>query len=629
MNIRFKKVTLNNFMSFDYSEIDLQNSGYTLVKGINNNQDDLAKSNGSGKSSIWESIIWCLTGETIRGSKQIVNKFCDGGTSVELEFEVDNDIYKLTRYKDHSEFGTNLKVFINGDDKSGKGIRDTEKLLEQYLPDLNSSLLGSVIILGQGLPQRFTNNTPAGRKEILEKLSKSDYMIEDIKEKLTNRKTFLSKEIREFEDLVLGFENKKLVYVEQQKKLNDTLSSLIPIDWESEISKQESELKQCKINVSEIELKLNQSKQDLEKAREDYLKLDAGYKDYQLDAANKLHNITEPLVQEKIKAKFKSVELNKEIERCKSITDICPTCGQKLPNVHKVDTSELEKEYDALIKLVDELANKVQEEKDRYNKADEAYQIKLNRDKEELEKTGKQFKLNYESLLNDFNKCNSDITARQLNIDRLKVERDTFNSKTTELKQELLTITESIEVVSEKILYNNIEKENRKSRLDIVSKMLTVATREFRGYLLSEIIKFIDQKSKEYALDIFETNKIEFKLESNNINIYYCDKQYESLSGGEKQKIDLIIQFAIRDMLSQFLNFSSNILVLDEIFDNLDSVGCQKVLNLISMKLIDIESVYIITHHTDISIPCDNELVIVKDGNGISKVQGYEKETKD
>ena len=150
--------------------------------------------------------------------------------------------------------------------------------------------------------------------------------------------------------------------------------------------------------------------------------------------------------------------------------------------------------------------------------------------------------------------------------------------------------------------------------------MLTIATRDFRGFLLSEIIKFIDQKAKEYCKEIFDTEEIEFKLEGNNIFIGYCGKQYENLSGGEKQKIDLIIQFSIRDMLTRYLDFSSNILVLDEIFDNLDSIGCQKVLNLISNKLTDISSIYIITHHSDIDIPTDNELVVVKDENGISRI---------
>ena len=74
-------------------------------------------------------------------------------------------------------------------------------------------------------------------------------------------------------------------------------------------------------------------------------------------------------------------------------------------------------------------------------------------------------------------------------------------------------------------------------------------------------------------------------------------------------------------MLTKYLNFSSNILVLDEVFDNLDSVGCQKVINLISRKSSDIESIIIITHHNqELDIPADREIVVVKNQNGISEI---------
>ena len=68
------------------------------------------------------------------------------------------------------------------------------------------------------------------------------------------------------------------------------------------------------------------------------------------------------------------------------------------------------------------------------------------------------------------------------------------------------------------------------------------------------------------------------------------------------------------------MNFSSNILAVDELFDNLDSIGCEKVLNLISNKLNDVESIYIITHHSSIPIPFDNIITVSKDINGISKI---------
>ena len=185
-NIYFKKIILNNFMSYEYADVKLDVPGYILVNGENNNPDDLAKSNGCGKSTIFNAISWVLTGQTTSGSKDVSNIYIDGETFVEITFECNNNEYILKRSKNPS----NLKIYINNEDKSGKGIRDTEKLLIEYLPEITESLINSVIILGQGLPQRFTNNTPAGRKEVLETLSKSDFMIDDIKQRLNNRKTY-------------------------------------------------------------------------------------------------------------------------------------------------------------------------------------------------------------------------------------------------------------------------------------------------------------------------------------------------------------------------------------------------------------------------------------------------------
>mgnify|MGYP003294812544 CR=1 FL=1 len=167
MKILFQSIHIENFLSIGNATIELNDSGYTLVNGINQNPDDSAKSNGSGKSTIFDAIVYSLTGETIRGSKDVVNIHGNDGALVELNFVVGHDEYKIIRTKDHSKYKTNLKIYINGEDKSGKGIADSKKLLAEYLPDLTSSLLGSVIVLGQGLPQRFTNNSPAGRKEVL------------------------------------------------------------------------------------------------------------------------------------------------------------------------------------------------------------------------------------------------------------------------------------------------------------------------------------------------------------------------------------------------------------------------------------------------------------------------------
>ena len=621
MNIKFLNLKLNNFLAFGEANIDLNDLGYVLVSGVNNNVDDMAKSNGSGKSSIWEGIVWCLTGDTIRGTKQVVNRFTTGGTSVELTFKIDEDTYKIIRYKDHKEFGTNLKVFINNIDKSGKGIRDTEKLLEQYLPDITTSFLGSVIILGQGLPQRFSNNTPSGRKEVLEKLSKSDFMIEDIKVKLTSRKTTLSSELRKYEDTVLSLESKKSTYSEQLVKLQSNFSALEPKDWDAEISDLKTKLDEIWTTKYNKEEKLTEVQYNIQMLNEQLSKFEAEYADFQLKKANELHEKTEPLVQKKLQCNFEKQQLYKEIQEAKKIKDVCPTCGQKIPDVHIIDTTEMEAKYNHYNDLIENYTCQIQELKSEYCKVDDDFVAKQKEEKQAILDNLNLFKTELSNINTNLKTLATDIDRYNNSINKLEVEKNSFTDRQNQLKISIVDAENMLETLTKEILYNNIEKDNIKSHYDVVNKMLTIATRDFRGFLLSEIIKYINSRSKEYSQDIFETDKIDFTLDGNNINISYCEKQYENLSGGEKQKVDLIIQFAIRDMLSKFLDFSSNILVLDEIFDNCDAIGCQRIINLISNKLTDVESIFVVTHHTDISIPYDSEIIIEKGNDSISKVK--------
>ena len=218
MRIDFKRIILHNFMSFGDADLYFKDDGFIRVSGINENPQDNAGSNGSGKSSLWEAIVWAITGETIRGTKHVVNMYGEDGCFVDLEFYIDNKRYQIIRSKDHKVRKTSLQILINGDDVSGKGLRDSDKVLEKLLPDVTASLLGSVIVLGQGLPQKFTSNTPSGRKEVLEKLSQSDFMIEDLKQRVTSRKQTLQQELRTIEDAILSdTSSKKLLQTQSEQ----------------------------------------------------------------------------------------------------------------------------------------------------------------------------------------------------------------------------------------------------------------------------------------------------------------------------------------------------------------------------------------------------------------------------
>ena len=145
--------------------------------------------------------------------------------------------------------------------------------------------------------------------------------------------------------------------------------------------------------------------------------------------------------------------------------------------------------------------------------------------------------------------------------------------------------------------------------------------RDFRGYLLENTIKYVDQKAKDYSDIVFNTRELNVYLDGNALDISYCGKMFDNLSGGEKQRVDLILQFAIRDMLNAYLNSGSNILVLDEITDFLDKQSCKAVMKLIEKELTTIESVFVVSHHAaELELPIDSELKIVKNEYGISEV---------
>ena len=209
----------------------------------------------------------------------------------------------------------------------------------------------------------------------------------------------------------------------------------------------------------------------------------------------------------------------------------------------------------------------------------------------------------------------------QQSINRLQYERDTWDTNYTNLVEEINNLNALLTQLGTELATLDSSIEDKNEHIKMVRKMDTLIKRDFRGYLLSNIILYINKKAKEYCNIVFGTQDLEVALEGNDLNISYCGKMFDNLSGGEKQRVDLILQFAIRNMLTAYLNFNSNILVLDEITDFLDKKSCAAVLELVTKELNTIESVFIISHHAaELELPIDSELKVVKNEDGISEI---------
>lgn len=620
MIFRFTKLHIHHFLSFDDAEIDLTDKGYCLISGVNKNPKDAARSNGAGKSTICNALSFALIGETISGLKSnLSNNYFNDGCYVELEFFVDNTKYNLLRSKDDKKFGTNLKVYVNNEDRSGKGIRESQAVLDELLPDLTRELIGSVILLGQGLPDKFTANSPSKRKEVLEHLSKSDFMIQDLKKRIESRTISLNQKNRVLDDQLLTLNTEKNLYAKSLESAELELHTLnINIDYDGLINTKKAKLEELTKTVENNTLKLKELEQQESSINTQLLEHTTIKSDRLASVYKQFVEYDKELCNSKVSLQSEANSLLKQIRELQSIKDVCPTCGQKIPGAVKPDTSSQEAMLESINKKITVINNDIEDNKKEYqsiqNKINDEFTQNTSKLKNELTVVSSSKNTYNNNLLNvEINQLSRDIVS-------LEKDRDSQADKIIQCKLKIEDIKKKIEENEKSISRLEADKSELKEHLEINSKMNTFIKRDFRGILLKNSIDYINLKAKEYSSKIFNTDDVEFNLDGNNISITFCSKDYENLSGGEKQRMDLITQFAIRDMLSTQVGFSSNILFLDEITDNLDRDSCDKVIDFITNNFKDIESMFIISHHADLDIPVDSEIIVYKDMMGVSRI---------
>lgn len=85
--------------------------------------------------------------------------------------------------------------------------------------------------------------------------------------------------------------------------------------------------------------------------------------------------------------------------------------------------------------------------------------------------------------------------------------------------------------------------------------------------------------------------------------------QYEELSGGEQQLVNVAMAFALHSITSVSLGI--NLLFLDELFENLDKANIEIVMDLVKY-IGNGKSIYIITHQENFSISGSNTIKVKK-----------------
>lgn len=583
MLLRFKSIKADNFLSILHSEVELDNQGVVLIKGINNSQGS-ADSNGSGKSTIVaESIFYALTGETLRGTSEVVNIFTtDNYALVELEFELNQINYRIIRTKNHPELGTNLKIFKNGIDISGDKLKKSEAILKEELGLIDSTLISGILILGQGLPDTFTSLKPKERKERLEILSQSSEFISELELRVSELTKDYSKKLQNNNQIVIQKETELRILRESRKRDSERLVELYKKESDSKELSEELEI------ITEEGKKISSELKEKEGKKEE---LDIKVRELE----NLLYSSN-------------SSKQNKEQERktielliSKLTESKCPTCGQWIKSPELIES--MKEENQKKLNLID--------------KAISIYSNKINFCKEEISKLKEEIS--------------------KLNIQFLKKELDNKRSRIIQIKSEIKIREESTKEQIE-ILSNALEDYNKKenqieieldsinklssefeTKLDILSWIKKMCSKDFRGYLLSGVIDYLNLRLDNYSKALFGTNKLKMILDGTKIYIDYEGRQYEGLSGGEKRLADICVQFSLRDMLKNTLGFMSNILILDEVFENIDESGVKNIVELIN-SFSETSSIFVISH-SHIEMPYDKVITVVKSLGNTSSVE--------
>lgn len=618
--IQFKKLIVHNFGSYGHAELDLQNRGFCLVSGQNNYIKDNAVSNGSGKSFLWSAICFALTGETISGIKTNLKNINteESECFVQLDFVVNKDLFSLIRTISPK---SDLKIFKNDTDLSGKGIRESEKKLQEVLPELTKDLIASTIIIGQGMPNKFSSFSPSGRKELLEKLTKSDFMIEDLKIRIQSRQQELSSKVREFEDSLIVNKSQLNSHLSSLDKAKNAITTqkqpefdiLIPAKL-TRIEQVQLEITYCETMAAKLETEQEEFTKQLLAVSEEKAKVSSEELTAYTTSYTKLSS-------DKTKLELDIASLTKEITKLQSIVDICPTCGQSLPNVHKPDTGSqeaaLELTKTELIKVNDSIQKCNQQHQEYIAQINNAFNDEINA----LNTSVASVKQELAANKSRYSNCLAVLEDEKNAYNKLLYDKQNWDSYIKNQEREISRLEEEIAKLTNLIAITSLSKEDLDQRLAIIKKMDLLIRRDFRGYLLTNIISYIDSKAKDYCNIVFGTKELSLNLNGNALDITYCGKMFDGLSGGEKQRVDLILQLAIRDLLTSYLGLSANILVLDEVTDFLDRKSCKAVMQLLEKELHTIESVFIISHHAEeLEIPVDSEIKVIKNEQGISEL---------
>lgn len=650
MNIKFEELDIEGFRSIDRISLNLSDQGIVIVKGINN-YEDLASSNGSGKSSVFEAIIYALFEETSSGDRDIENRILGQGCSVVLKFSIDGVSYKIIRQSKKGK-GT-VVLYRNDEDISARNKSDTNKLIISIL-GINKAIFLDSIFLSQNAVTNLPSLSPTARKERLEILTNTDNAINNFKTFLKEKQTMYESKHVDCQLEINKINGKEESLQQQKDKLQAQINDIkIQIEERNKLGNIEDldkQIQEYNIEINNINNQIPELDNQIEMISKSINELKNEQKVYEEKRVNKdqevqnqrdkCNDLQKEITRVENIISYNNMDIdriNKEIEEIKN-SDTCPTCGRKYDNINE---EHIQKVIEDKNKEIKEFENK-NIENNNYIK-----NLQLELDKE-IE-IGKNLKKEFENLNSLYNDKNEQVSEQQTNlintnnqktqllnsIQNIQVQIDAINKQKDDILKIEIPNSKQYEDMVQDIdtQLNDLnklkeDKNNELNELDnyinAIKHCIQLVTKDFRTFLLKNSLSYLNKILKDYSSQLFsnESDLIYISENDNKLDIMLGNATYESLSGGEKTRVNIALLLAQKSLANMIGNISCNIIILDEILGYCDALAENNVINLITKELESLETIYMISHK-EIPIGYDAELIVEKNANGLTHLKSY------
>jgi len=546
----FKKLRYKNFLSVGENEIeiDLNTIASTLIVGHN----------GSGKSLMLDALSFALFGKPHRNitKPQLINSINGKGCKVEVEFGIGLSEYKIIRTMKPNTF----EIWCNGSMINQEShSRDYQKLLETNILKLNHKSFHQVVVLGSGNFIPFMQLSTNQRREVIEELldigifGKMNVVLKETQSKLKDSIKDTEYQISHTKDLLV-VQNKHL---DKLRQLNA-----------SNAAKYDEEINDLQFQIQEL-IDNNQKLSTV--YGEGYGKVKT-----KLDRDNKTM-ASFKLYEKQINDNIKKIKLDSDFYES---NDVCPTCSQGIES-HIRD-------------------GKIKECNDKSKTMREGYELL----QKSISDTSEAL-IKAESELQSLLKLNNDVRANQALI--VKFEKrisELITLKNTSGNQkELQSVIDDLEKLKDTrdvlsdLKSNQLEERTYNEVIGELLKDTGIKTKIIRQYLpiMNKLINNYLQ-----MLDFFVSFELDENFNETIRSRHRDDFTYSSFSEGEKQKIDLSLLFAWRQVAKMKNSSNTNILILDEIFDaSLDTESIENLLRI--LQDLDKETrIFVISHKQDL-----------------------------